>query len=142
MNQRIKNLLTFCFLYNGFVNKSDLLYQSPDYLMEKWNSLIKIPNNNSTYKEELKNIDLYNKWVIIWGEDRIPDNILMFIFKSYKVANITQIIDIFEKYIGSLDIYNKDYIVHPILNESIINIYNRCVDSDIERDFILKLILS
>ena len=139
MNQRIKNLLTFHFLYNGYVTNNDLIYQSPDYLMEKWNSLIKIPHNNSSYKEELKNIDLYNRWVKIWGEDKIPDNILMFIFISYKVTDISKLLDIFEKYIENLDINNKNYTVHPILNKSIDDIYKRIVSKDIERNYILKL---
>lgn len=142
MNQRIKNLLTFHFLYNGYVTNNDLIYQSPDYLMEKWNSLIKIPHNNSSYKEELKNIDLYNRWVKIWGEDKIPDNILMFIFISYKVTDISKLLDIFEKYIENLDINNKNYTVHPILNKSIDDIYKRIVSKDIERNYILKLIIS
>jgi len=150
-NLQIKNLFICYFLYNGSDRSCDLPIHSPDYLMEKWNSLIGVEGNKIEYPE-LQDIPLYKDWAKIWvrnGKNIIPDNIMMFLIKTHPKGNdgrycrLSKLVKLFEKYIGSpYDINpNKPIGVHPLFMKSIERIIKQTITKDELRDFTLNGLL-
>jgi len=149
---QIKNLYLFYFLYNGADRDCDILKQSPDYLLEKWNKLIGINGNEIKYPELLES-QLFQEWRKIWLRGRtnpISDNIMMFLIKTHKreregkYCHFLTLYNLFQKYIGrTYEITQEEYKhLHPHLVKAVQNEIERKVKDEDVREVLLNNMLS
>jgi hypothetical protein len=149
---QIENLFIFYFLYNGCDRNCDLIKQSPDYLMEKWEKLIGISGNQNRYKE-LNESQLYQEWEKIWLSGRsnpIPDSIMMFLIKTHprenngKYCQFLKLCNLFQTYIGkTIEIKQEEYChIHPNLVHYLKKVIKRTVSKEDLREIILNNMLS
>jgi hypothetical protein len=78
---KIKNLISFCFLFNRNMG-SHWVDQSPDYILEKWNSIIGFEPEEYPYLSVVENINQINRWVNKWSvsEDFLKKNLRIIVF--------------------------------------------------------------
>ena len=149
---QLENFYIFYFLYNGCDTTCELLMQSPDYLLEKWEKLIGITPPDTKYTE-LQDIKLYQEWHKRWvrnGENPIPESLMMFLVKTHPKENngyylrFISLVKIFEQYIGkTCNITKEDYNhIHPVLVNSIQDIIRRTVKDEDLREVKLNNLLS
>jgi hypothetical protein len=139
IEKRILNLFFFYCLYNG-VSGNKLKQQSPDYLLEKWNCLIKTKSNDLNFKSLLFSNDTFLVWNKIWkGYGLIPDNILIFIVEtSEKKLKISNLVSYFEKYCGDFSEISTDYYpTHFLLQEHVSGLVQELIQN--EEQFIRHL---
>ena len=149
---QLENLYIFYFLYNGSTQSCDLMMQSPDYLLEKFEKLIGIPATDTKYPE-LQDIKLYQEWNKRWmcnGENPIPENVMIFLVKTHPKENngnylrLMPIVEIFEKYIGkTCNITKEEYKhIHPVIIGAIQDFIKRTIKYEDLRDIKLNNLLS
>ena len=149
---QIEKLYTFYFLYNGIDRKCNLLQQSPDYLLEKWDKLIGIEGNETKYPE-LQESKLYQEWEKIWLRGKpnpIPDNIMMFLIKTHpqennrKYCQFLKLCKLFQNYIGKTSEITQDEYnhIHPLLVEIVKEVINSTIDREDLREVLLNNMLS
>ena len=101
---QIINLTKFNVNFSEFIDKSELLSQSPDYILEKYNHLIVF---NPTIKCKLYTpddmTDFFLKYWKRWGifEEYSVKNILMYLY-STRSMNLVLMSKKFEEYIGPM----------------------------------------
>jgi hypothetical protein len=78
---KIKNLVSFCFLFHKYMG-SHWVDQSPDYILEKWNSIIGFEPEEYPYLSVVENIVEINRWVNKWSvsEDFLKKNLRIIVF--------------------------------------------------------------
>ncbi len=131
---QLDNLIEFCFLFHP-CSDCDWRRQSPDYIKEKWDKYIGIDAKH-TYYDKLYFTNDISDWLKIWkvsNEDWIKlKKIIQFIMTLSKKPifinhyypetwKLSEIIDIFENQIGSVnDINQKPYNhIHALLQKEI-----------------------
>lgn len=137
---KLDNLINFSF---NFHRCSDInfLYQSPDYIMEKWDKYIGIRpdfnNINFNCNEEIKINEYYN----IWGDSFINKKIILFIFRMNNSNFLpSNIIDIFEETTG-IDKSNITTDKYLHLHTNLIAFKNKWLETTvIKRDYKLNLL--
>lgn len=147
--QQIENLYLFYFLYNGADRSCDLIKQSPDYILEKWNMLIKMDIPNTIYPEIQEN-ELYQKYTKTWGKN-LPDSLLMFLIETSplrrspnsKYSHYSKLTETFTKYIGKCDRISNSYYahIHPNYRSTIRDIISSISIED-KREVLLNNMLS
>jgi len=101
---QIINLTKFNVNFSEFIDKSDLLSQSPDYILEKYEHWIGF---NPTIKCKLYTpddmTDFFLKYWKRWGifEEYSVKNILMYLY-STRSMNLVLMSEKFEEYIGPM----------------------------------------
>jgi len=101
---QIINLTKFNVNFSEFIDKSDLLSQSPDYILEKYEHWIGF---NPTIKCKLYTpddmTDFFLKYWKRWGifEEYSVKNILMYLY-STRSMNLALMSEKFEEYIGPM----------------------------------------
>jgi hypothetical protein len=149
---QVEKLYIFYFLYNGCDSTCNLLGQSPDYLIEKWNKIIGIDPPEVEYPE-LKNKKTYQEWQQKWvktDKNIIPDSLMMFLVTTHpnesngRYNSFLTLINQFEKYIGKPTTisempYNH---IHPNFLEKVRNIIKVTLKPDDLREIKLSNLLS
>jgi hypothetical protein len=136
--ERLRNIFRFalCICADSSVMKS-----SPDYIMEKYNKFIGVSTNDS-----IEGFDSFNEYIKIWGEgsNKVKNQVIfLHLFEVYskRIIDISNIIDYFERYIGSINKVSGEEIsgLHTKL-EMIIKswINTKSIDVKILRDIKLK----
>jgi len=136
---QLRNLLEFTALFLSGDLK--LHYQSTDYIKEKYDKYIGFP-----IKHNGDTTNLYLEWTKIWGENKDINSIFLYlvnlskIYRDKKIQKVEnhwlldvtadELLDTFEKYIGSTDNMNlKRYKhIHPLVQEVIIIEYVKKYD--------------
>jgi len=149
---QLENLYIFYFLYNGITQSCDLIMQSPDYILEKWEKLIGITPPDTKYTE-LQDIKLYQEWHQRWmrnGENHIPESLMMFLVKTHPKENngnylrLIPIVKIFEEYIGKISKITKEQYkhIHPVIIGAIQEYIKRTIKDEDLREVKLNNLLS
>ena len=103
---QIVNLTKFNVNFSKFVDSCDLLKQSPDYILEKYNHWIGF-TSTVAYKMYTPDdmTDFFNKYCKIWKLDTESyhklKNILMYLHSTQNLSLLTMV-EKFEEYIGPL----------------------------------------
>jgi len=134
---QIVNLTKFNVNFSKFVDSCDLLKESPDYIIEKYNHWIGFEPTveHKTYTPD-DMTDFFNKYWKIWRpsvevNNKIK-NILMYLYSTQNLSLLTMV-EKFEEYIGSLimisDVPDKkglhhrtEGFVHTVLEKNIDNV--------------------
>ena len=104
---QIVNLTKFNVNFSKFVDSCDLLKESPDYIIEKYNHWIGFESTveHKTYTPD-DMTDFFNKYWKIWRPSSKDinsklKNILMYLHSTQNLSLLTMV-EKFEEYIGSL----------------------------------------
>ncbi len=135
---QIVNLTKFNVNFSKFVDSCDLLKESPDYIIEKYNHWIGFEPtvDHKTYTPD-DMTDFFNKYWKMWKPSTEDinckiKNILMYLYSTQNLSLLTMV-EKFEEYIGSLsmisDIQDKkglhhrtEKFVHTVLEKNAINV--------------------
>jgi len=101
---QIVNFTKFNVHFSKFVDHCDLLKQSPDYIIEKYNHCIvfELTVEHKMYTPDYMT-DFFNKYWKRWGifEEYELKNILMYLYSTQNLSLLTMV-EKFEEYIGPL----------------------------------------
>jgi len=105
---KIVNLTKFNVNFSKYVDSCDLLKQSPDYIIEKYNHWIGFePTVESKLYTPDDMTDFFNKYWKIWKLNTESyhklKNILMYLYSTQNLSIITMS-EKFEEYIGSMSV--------------------------------------
>jgi hypothetical protein len=125
-NNQLINIIQFCFNFHIGMD-TDWRKQSPDYIMEKWNSYIgKIPENKNIIFD-----DSINEWIKDWKINKKTWNEMKEIVKFLSLLNnkpilewsFSEILDLFKQITGlSFEDINSNYQngLHPIIYKQMV----------------------
>lgn len=125
-NNQLINIIQFCFNFHIGMD-TDWRKQSPDYIMEKWNSYIgKIPQN-----KDIRFDNSINQWVENWRITQKNWNEMKEIVKFLSLLNnkpilewsLSEILDLFKQTTGlSFEDINSNYHngLHPIIYKQMV----------------------
>jgi hypothetical protein len=135
---QIVNLTKFNVNFSKFVDSCDLLKESPDYIIEKYNHWIGFESTveHKTYTPD-DMTDFFNKYWKIWRpstkdiNNKIK-NILMYLYSTQNLSLLTMV-EKFEEYIGSLSMisdmqdkkglhHRTEEFVHQVLEKNANNV--------------------
>lgn len=106
---KIENLISFNVIFSALVDGNDPLSQSPEYIIEKYDTFIgfKPTVEHKIYTPD-NMTDFFNKYWKIWKPnnslltDKKFKNILMYLYSIKNNRDFLKIFDNFEEYIGEL----------------------------------------
>ena len=121
---KILNLIKFNVNFSKFVKGNEILSQSPDYILEKYNHWITF---TPTVEDKMYTPDdmtnFFNKYWKIWrpGTDVINNklkNILMYLHSTQNM-NLIKMVEKFEEYVGPVNMISdiSKNGLHPRLDE-------------------------
>lgn len=143
---KVKNLISFCFLLHKSMGMN-WVTESPDYILEKWNSIIGFEPEEYPYLSIVENDNEIGKWVRKWSvsEDFLKKYLRIIVFiriintKSLiqlvdeKIWTLTDLIDTFESHLGEGSISNINEVkynhIHSLVRGAIEEWLNEPVNS-------------
>jgi hypothetical protein len=110
---QIVNLVKFNVNFSKFIWNNDLLHQSPDYILEKYQHWIGfVPTVEHKIYTPDDMTDFFNKYWKIWRPDTRSinlklKNILMYLYSTQDM-NLLKMSDRFEEYIGPMNLITDE----------------------------------
>lgn len=113
--EKIKNLILFTFIFSESIHNNNLLYQSPKYILEKYNQLIGFDpivsdngdllscdvNGNLIYTKD-DDITFFHAYRKYWKSTKLVHRQLHYL-KNTKDLSVIKMVKSFEKYIGPVN---------------------------------------
>lgn len=115
MKNKIDNLVRYALFCHKTMDV-DMLNNSPDYIIEKWNKFIgftPIDKDYSNIKSDARYIQYQNRWKVSDSEFNSIAHIMSFTYLiNYGIKNVSYLIDLFEKNFGSIENINDELYTH------------------------------
>jgi len=134
---QIVNLVKFNVNFSKFIWNNDLLHQSPDYILEKYQHWIGfVPTAEHKIYTPDDMTDFFNKYWKIWRPvtrsiNLKLKNILMYLYSTQDM-NLLKMSNKFEEYIGPMNLITDETDkkgLHPIINDFVSKVLEKNKDN-------------